>query len=90
MPGVLYEQNYDRGRDMLPPPKEGRVSISHSGQETSLILPRAHHLCGDAVLGASHISKVRFHRPDFKVGSEDRRFGRKVPTKNSHKGVDPS
>jgi hypothetical protein len=89
MPGILYEQDYDGCGDVLSPPREGRLSISHSSQETISIFPSAHHIRGNAVPGTSHISKVRLHRPDFKVECEDRHFRREVPAKDSHKGVDP-
>jgi hypothetical protein len=58
MPDILYEQNYDEGVDVLPPPREGRLSISHSGQKTTSILPSAHHLFSDTVPSASHVSNV--------------------------------
>ena len=90
MPGVLHKQHYGRGEDMLPSLREGRLSISHSGQETTSILPSAHHLCSNAVPSASHVSNVRLHWLDFQVGSKDWRFERKILAENSHKGADPS
>uniref|UniRef100_A0A2N9HL09 Uncharacterized protein n=1 Tax=Fagus sylvatica TaxID=28930 RepID=A0A2N9HL09_FAGSY len=72
--------------DALPPPREGRSSIGHSGQETTSIFPNAYHLRGNAISGASHVSKGRLHWLDFKMGCEDWCLRRKVPTKTAIKG----
>uniref|UniRef100_A0A2N9GFJ3 Reverse transcriptase domain-containing protein n=1 Tax=Fagus sylvatica TaxID=28930 RepID=A0A2N9GFJ3_FAGSY len=63
---VYYtSKDYDGCGDALSPPGEGRLSFGHSGQETPSIFPSAHHLCGNAVLDTSHVSKSPILRAGF-------------------------
>ena len=70
MPGILYKQNYDGGRNAIPPPREGRHGIGHSGQKATSVFPSTHHLHRNAVSCASHVSKADFTGRIWKWGEK--------------------